>query len=478
MPDQNRKMSAGEHDLIGATPRRSTKQGAISRATSTSSIGSPRRKRSASAARSRRADQRHLAIRCEIAHQDAGVVARHRARRRQHADHAGLRRLGRRLDRRHRADERQVAIGGAQRRQHQGRSGVAGDHGDVGRVAVDQLAHHRPDPLHQRRLAERAIGKEGVVGGVDEVEVGRAAAIRANTVSPPRPESNTSARAVGPGRNVHGRQTTSASAPRSREAISPTESVAACAGAAASESAEEGGDRLGADQPMRLGDRDGADAARLFLDRRDDAGERALAIERRRAAGALGQRGDDGEGPLADRRGRAGARFERRLAAAAGDRLSATRSVAPLTSVGARRRRRIRRRSAPARSARRRARLGRLAVEASSAQAPPAAPSAPGPARRTAPSRAARPALCGRRGRLAGGGVGVGRAPGERPMIGARAPARRSRRARRRARSAPTRPACAPRRGSPAYRRTDRRNWPRRAPACRNRSLFHLDRRR
>ena len=63
-------------------------------------------------------------------------------------------------------------MGGAQRRQHQCRSRVAGDDDEVGRVARDEVVHRRADPFDQRLFGEGAIGEKGVVGDVDEFEVG------------------------------------------------------------------------------------------------------------------------------------------------------------------------------------------------------------------------------------------------------------------------------------------------------------------
>ena len=53
------------------------------------------------------ADERHLAIGGVIAHERVRIVARDRPTGRQHADQPRARSLGRRLDRRHHADERQ-----------------------------------------------------------------------------------------------------------------------------------------------------------------------------------------------------------------------------------------------------------------------------------------------------------------------------------------------------------------------------------
>ena len=81
-------MRAGEHDLIGA-PRRPLDKarrdfardlGLVDRLAAQEALGER--------GEARRADQRHLAIAGEIAHQRAGVVARDRAGRRQHADQA------------------------------------------------------------------------------------------------------------------------------------------------------------------------------------------------------------------------------------------------------------------------------------------------------------------------------------------------------------------------------------------------------
>ena len=77
---------------------------------------------------------------CEIV--DIGLAdGRLRA---EHADHAGLRQLRRRLDRRNGADDRQV-----ERRAHvvqrDGRSGVAGDHREARMEALDQPAEQGRD---------------------------------------------------------------------------------------------------------------------------------------------------------------------------------------------------------------------------------------------------------------------------------------------------------------------------------------------
>ena len=101
-----------------------------------------------------------------------------------------LRRRAGRLDRRHGADERHREAR-PQLRQHQGRRGVAGDHHDVGRVRRDQLRHQRHHAADQLLLAVAPIGKERIVGDIDERASGRAFATSRNTVRPPRPESNT-----------------------------------------------------------------------------------------------------------------------------------------------------------------------------------------------------------------------------------------------------------------------------------------------
>ena len=59
----------------------------------------------------------------------------------------------------------------AQLRQHQRRGGVAGDHHQIGPVRRDQLVHHREHALDQLGLVLPAVGKERVVGGIDEARV-------------------------------------------------------------------------------------------------------------------------------------------------------------------------------------------------------------------------------------------------------------------------------------------------------------------
>ncbi len=117
------------------------------------------------------ADQRHLAALRKIRDQLAGVFPLHGAPGAEHRDAAGLRRGAGRLDRRHGADEGQ-AVGITQMRHHQGRCRVAGDHDEVGRVSLDQLAdqrHHAGDDLV---LGVVAIGEERVIGDIDVMRVG------------------------------------------------------------------------------------------------------------------------------------------------------------------------------------------------------------------------------------------------------------------------------------------------------------------
>ena len=95
----------------------------------------------------------------------------------EHADHAALRNLGRRLDRRHRADDRQV-----ERRadvvERDGRGGVAGDHGEARPEALDEPAEQRRDAARQLRVALLAVGKAGAVGGIDDRRIGQQLARR------------------------------------------------------------------------------------------------------------------------------------------------------------------------------------------------------------------------------------------------------------------------------------------------------------
>ena len=60
-----------------------------------------------------------------------------------------------------------------------------------GSGALDQCADHLDDALDQRRLVPGAIGKGGVVGGIEaDVASGSSARTARATVSPPMPESN------------------------------------------------------------------------------------------------------------------------------------------------------------------------------------------------------------------------------------------------------------------------------------------------
>ena len=77
----------------------------------------------------------------------------------------------------YRADERhRVAL--AQGGERQGARGIAGDDHEVGTRLVDELADDRDDALDELRLVPGAIGKGGVVGGVDERRSGLGLAYR------------------------------------------------------------------------------------------------------------------------------------------------------------------------------------------------------------------------------------------------------------------------------------------------------------
>ena len=83
----------------------------------------------------------------------------------------GLRGRAGRLDRRHRADERHREAR-PQRRQHEGRGGVAGDHDEVGLMRRDEVGHHGDDARDELALRPAAVGKQRVVGRIDEARVG------------------------------------------------------------------------------------------------------------------------------------------------------------------------------------------------------------------------------------------------------------------------------------------------------------------
>lgn len=79
---------------------------------------------------------------------------------------AGRRRS--RLDCRDGADEGDGEAG-PERRQHQRRGGIAGDHREVGVKARDEALHDGEDAGDELLLAQAAIGETGVVGGVDDM---------------------------------------------------------------------------------------------------------------------------------------------------------------------------------------------------------------------------------------------------------------------------------------------------------------------
>ena len=168
--EQQRVMRAGEHDGVGAAPVAVDEAGR--------DLGRDRRISGRRAVElglgvggePRRADQRHLGAVAEVADQRAGVFARHRGLGAEHRHALARGRRAGRLDRRHGADERHREAR-AQIRQHQRRRGVAGDHHERRMMRVDQRRHQRDDPLDQRRLAVGAVGKERVVGDVDEARI-------------------------------------------------------------------------------------------------------------------------------------------------------------------------------------------------------------------------------------------------------------------------------------------------------------------
>ena len=176
---QERIVRAGEHDDVGAPPfnlheaRRDllarSRRGRSARRASAAS---------ASARQLRRADQPHVAGLRKALDQLARIVALHRAGRGEHRDDAALRLLRRRLDRRHRADERHgEAL--PERRQDQRRRGVAGDDDRRRPVLGDELAHQRDDVVAERRLLPVAVGKRRIVGDIDEARLRQLLARRA-----------------------------------------------------------------------------------------------------------------------------------------------------------------------------------------------------------------------------------------------------------------------------------------------------------
>ncbi len=83
-------------------------------------------------------------------------------------------------------------------REHERRGGVAGDHDEIGPMGGDQFAHQRDHAGDQRRFGVAPVGKERVVGDIDDsARPAAPSRPRESTVSPPSPESNT--RMVGEG---------------------------------------------------------------------------------------------------------------------------------------------------------------------------------------------------------------------------------------------------------------------------------------
>jgi hypothetical protein len=103
-----------------------------------------------------------------VADQVARVLPLHRPRRCQHRDQARARPFRSRLDRRHRADKRQIRIGPPERRHDDGRCCVAGDQRQGRIVAFDQSFEQAYDAVIERAFIPAAIGKAGVIGDIDE----------------------------------------------------------------------------------------------------------------------------------------------------------------------------------------------------------------------------------------------------------------------------------------------------------------------
>src|SRR6185437_3583758 len=167
-------MRAGEHDRVGArclvlaaadkTGRELGKNIVIADVVAAQSAFGER-------GQLRRTHQRHLATSCEIADQPPRIFALDRAPRAEHRNPARPRLRAGRLYRRNRAHKGNF-IGLSQIRHHERGGGVAGDHDQIGRVAVDQVTDQRHHARDDFILAVMAVRKEGIVGDIDVMGVG------------------------------------------------------------------------------------------------------------------------------------------------------------------------------------------------------------------------------------------------------------------------------------------------------------------
>ena len=123
------------------------------------------------AGKTRRADQCDAVAGRVGLDQFAGVVARHGAGRGENRDHAAAGRCRGRLDRGHRADEGDGETR-SQGRQNERRGGIAGDDDEIGMEARNEAFHHDEDSDDELVLAQPAIGKAGIVGGIDNMGAG------------------------------------------------------------------------------------------------------------------------------------------------------------------------------------------------------------------------------------------------------------------------------------------------------------------
>ena len=283
---QQRKMRAGEHDLVGAPPVALDEAGrdlARDLGVVDRLAAQPRARRARRAAREPTSVD--LAVAGEVADQRRGCSrARPCPASPAPRSAASARRRAAGLIAGTVPTNGSSGCAARKRRQHQRRGGVAGDDDEIGPRAPHQLAEQpRRRARPARASRERAIGKERVVGGVDEFGVRPRLARSARARSGRRGRNRTPGRA---GRiDAHEAQNTPTIAPRLSRAIAGAERLARRLGSprpAKSPSAAAGDRSRAARRASRRRD------ARRRRDRRDEAdqprpGDRTPA--RPRAAG-------------------------------------------------------------------------------------------------------------------------------------------------------------------------------------------------